>query len=174
MDQALVDVINATAPKDSDERDSWESAIAIIDEQKGEVEVRTPDGPKRHVLKPLHELFGKGCGITPSDLPQGPFLPLLMRIEESIVVYYRNHPGLTDGHVALVLSRLALKPGCDPGDDVLCRRIQLDLRLLLSLNNYSRQEVRWALHKIERSVRRHTSIDGPHGYLDFISGFLPH
>ena len=164
MDQTLLDLMGSCAAQ--------ENTIGVTDAQKGEVEVETPEGPRRHILKPLPELFGQGHGIMPTDPTDEQFLPLLMCIETSIVFHYETDPGLTDSHVRLILSRLAIKPGCDPGDDELCRRIQVNLRIFLSLNDYSRQEVRWALHKIERSVRLHSSLDGPQGYLDFISGML--
>ncbi|MCX5674734.1 MAG: hypothetical protein NTX87_06975 [Planctomycetota bacterium] len=164
MDKALLELMDSCAAR--------ESTIRVTDAQKGEIEVETPDGPRRHILKPLPELFGQGHGIMPTDPTDEQFLPLLMCIETSIVSHYETDPRLTDSHVRLILSRLATKPGCDPGDDELCRRIQVNLRIFLSLDDYSRQEVRWALHKIERSVRLHSSLDGPQGYLDFISGML--
>jgi len=117
-------------------------------------------------------LYGKGHGVTHIDTQDDQFLPLLYCIEDCIVEYYGDNPDLTDGGVSLVLDRLVLRPECDPGDDRLCRRLQLQLRLQLSLEDYSRQEVRWAIRKILQSVRRHTRVDGRRGYLDFIRQML--
>lgn len=168
MDQFLTDIMDAAARKDGAEGEWPKALFRIVDPERGEIEIETSEGLRRHVLKPLPELFGKGHGVSSVDPQDERFMPLLLRIEESIVEHYEQDPGLTDGRVSLALSRLILQPGRDPDDDALCRHLQLDLRLLLSLNDYSRQEVRWALRKIDKSVRRHSRADGPRGYLDFI------
>ncbi|HUU90268.1 MAG TPA: hypothetical protein VM238_03555 [Phycisphaerae bacterium] len=167
MDSTLVELMKAAGPPDGPERESWESVLEFLDEDSGAIEVDTPDGPQRHVLKPLGQLFGNGHGVSSIDPADEVFMPLLLAIEESVLDCYREDPGLIDGRVSLALSRLAMRPD-DPTDEVLYRHIQLRLRLLLSLNDYSRQEVRWALRKIDKSVRRHSRIDGLRGYLDFI------
>ena len=59
-----------------------------------------------------------------------------------------------------------------PADHDVTRRVQLALRLCLSLNDYSRQEVRTALRRVQRSVKRHTELQGPRGYLNFIVEFF--
>jgi len=168
VDQFLTDIMAAAAHKYGSEGERAKALIRIVDPERGEIEVEMSEGPRRHVLKPLPELFGKGHGVSSVDPQDERFMPLLLCIEESIVEHYEQDPDLTDGRVSLALSRLILQPGGDPGDDALCRLLQLDLRLLLSLNDYSRQEVRWALRKIDKSVRRHSRADGPRGYLDFI------
>ena len=173
MDQALLDIMSAGTPEDAGDGAEQESGIRVTDPQTGEVEVETPHGVKRHILKPVTELFGAGNPDEPRDPENQHFMPLLYGIEESLLAFYQADPDLTDGLVGLVLSRLAAKPGCEPGDDLLCRYVQIRLRLILSLNDYSREEVRWALHTIERSVARHTRADGPQGYLEFISDMLP-
>jgi len=172
VDQLLTEIMDAAAHKDGAEGEWLKTSIRILDPERGEIEIETSEGPRRHVLKPLPELFGKGHGVSSPDPQDERFMPLLLRIEESIVDYYDQDPDLTDGRVSLALSRLILQPGRDPGDDALCRHLQVDLRLLLSLNDYSRQEVRWALRKIDKSVRRHTRADGRRGYLEFIYGQL--
>ncbi|KPJ71653.1 MAG: hypothetical protein AMS14_09005 [Planctomycetes bacterium DG_20] len=168
MDQTLLDIMVAAVSEHGAEGECAEGLIQIVEPETGEIEVETSEGPTRYFLKPLPELFGEGHGVSSLDWRDERFMPLLLRIEESIVQQYAQDPSLTDGHVSLVLSRLILHPGCDPGEDDLCGRLQLDLRLLLSLNDYSRQEVRWALRKVEKSVRRHSRVDGTRGYLDFI------
>ena len=170
MDQFLTDILDAAARNDGAEGKWPRASVRIVDPERGEIEVETPEGPRRHVLKPLPELFGKGHGVSSPEPQDERFMPLLLRIEESIVEHYEQDPDLTDGRVSLALSRLILQPGREPGDDALCWHLQLDLRLLLSLNDYSRQEVRWALRKIDKSVRRHSRADGRRGYLEFIYG----
>jgi hypothetical protein len=69
-----------------------------------------------------------------------------------------------------MLDQLGNEPN-SPGNDPLARRVNSALRLCLSLNDYSRFEVRAALRKVRKSVERHTRLAGPTGYLDFIAGF---
>jgi hypothetical protein len=88
------------------------------------------------------------------------------------VDYDQNCRALTDADVSLALDRLGANPEGDPGGDALARRIQRDLRLLLSVNDYSRQDVRAAIRKITRSVARHTRLAGPSGYLTFIQQYV--
>jgi hypothetical protein len=54
--------------------------------------------------------------------------------------------------------------------DPLAKQIQFSLRLTLSLNDYSRQEVRQAIRKIAKSVNRHKN--GDRGYLMFVREFF--
>ncbi|MCY2950537.1 MAG: hypothetical protein NTU53_00985 [Planctomycetota bacterium] len=163
MDPAIRELMDLVPGKSGEREPPDEFEIAIVDTVRGEIEIELPGGPKRYLLKPLAELFG------PDRAPPGEgwddderILVLLLQIEESIKQFFCDEdPALTDSHTALVLSNLAMKPGRDPGDDPLCRLVQARLRLMLSLNDYSRQEVRWALNKIERSVQLHRSLDGP-------------
>jgi len=173
MDQALLDIMSAGMPADAGDGAEQAGRIRVTDPHTGEVEIETPHGVKRHILKPVADLFGAGSRDEPRDPKNEYFMPLLYGIEESLLAFYQADPDLTDGRTGLVLSRLAAKPGCEPGDDLLCAFVQTRLRLILSLNDYSREEVRWALHTIERSVARHTRADGPQGYLEFISDMLP-
>ena len=100
-------------------------------------------------------------------------MPLFLAIEQEIVRCYRLNPLLTDGIVALAVDLLAISPESDAQHDSLARSIQLELRLLLSLNDYSRDEVRQVLRKVRKSVDRHTRRDGRRGYLDFLRKHLP-
>jgi len=148
-------------------------AALSLDPRAEAVEIETPDGPRRHALKPLLALYGKGRYASPPDPEDEGFLPLLMCIEDAIASHDRGAPDLTDGQVSLALSRLLIKLEGDPGDNHLARRIQLSLRLSLSLNDYSRREVIWALRRVARSVERHRRAAGVRGYLDFIQEFFP-
>lgn len=58
-------------------------------------------------------------------------------------------------------------------NDALARAIQNSLRLLLSTEDYSRYEVKWAVRKILGSVKRHRAAGGIRGYLDFIMEYVP-
>ncbi|MGC8625395.1 MAG: hypothetical protein ACP5VQ_09040 [Phycisphaerae bacterium] len=93
---------------------------------------------------------------------------MFMEIERSISAFDRHHARLTDGAVASTLNRMGINSEANAGADELGRRLQWDLRVLLSLNDYSRQDVIQALRKINKSVARHTRASGPRGYLDFI------
>jgi hypothetical protein len=96
-----------------------------------------------------------------------------MAIEQEVVRCYRTDSSLTDGAVGLALDLLTTNPEDNVQHDSLAHRIQLELRLLLSLNDYSRDEVRKALRKVRKSVYRHTRHDGRRGYLDFLCDYLP-
>ena len=149
--------------------------IGIVDEFAGVVEVlRNEDDASllRHTLKPLAELYGRGTPGQRVDPQSGPFMPLFFTIEETIVKYDHDDSSLTDGQVMLVLDKLGMSPECDVRDDRLARRIQVNLRANLSLNDYSRDEVRQAIRKIRKSVDRHTRLGGRRGYLDFIREYL--
>jgi hypothetical protein len=145
--------------------------LRIREDNSGEIEVQAPDGPQRYMLKPLSELYGAGTGGDFVDPQDERFMPLMMPIEEEIADYYAEDQTLTDGAVLLALKPLAMSPESEPADE-LGRRVQVALRLALSLNNFSRQQVRQALRHVTRSVERHTKAEGRRGYLEFISRFF--
>ncbi len=91
-----------------------------------------------------------------------------MSIEEVFVDAAANDPQLADGAVLAALNRLCLSPDGDVTADGLAREVQFALRVTLSLNDYSRADVRRCLRKVKQSVARHTSLAGPLGYLTFI------
>jgi hypothetical protein len=99
-------------------------------------------------------------------------MPLFLAIESSIVRFNQARLSLTDADVTLALNRLGVNPEADPGNDPLARHIQRELQLLLSVSDYSRQDVRSAIRKIAKSVSRHTRLAGPFGYLTFIKDFV--
>jgi hypothetical protein len=72
----------------------------------------------------------------------------------------------------LALDKLAIKPETVSADPVI-KRINRDLRMLLSMNDYSRHEVKMAVRKILASVKRHRAAAGTRGYLDFIMEYVP-
>ncbi len=134
----------------------------------GSVVLQGANGAQTYTLKPLQELYGTGTGAETLDPESDEFMPLMLRIEEDIAAAYQNRPAMTDGQVLLSLKPLAMAPEADVNADPLALRIQGGLRLVLSMNNYSRQDVKMALKKIVKSVERHTRMDGVRGYLGFI------
>ncbi|MCL5946064.1 MAG: hypothetical protein M1472_04335 [Planctomycetes bacterium] len=147
--------------------------ITTIDESKGEIEITIKGVAHRCVLKALKDLYGPGINAPSVDSTDSRYLPLLMEIERGIVEFDRYHAHLTDGSVASTLNRMGINPEMNSVSDELGRHLQWNLRLLLSVNNYSRQDVIQALRKINKSVARHTRADGPRGYLDFIRQYVP-
>jgi hypothetical protein len=143
--------------------------LLITDFKSGEIEIEGKDGPSQYRLKSLAELYGKGVGAASVEPLDERYLPLFLCIEESIARYYRDDDGsLTDAAVQITLDRLGMSPESDEANDPLAHHIQLDLRLQLSVSDYSRQEVRSAIRKIGKSVARHSRISGVRGYLEFI------
>ena len=142
--------------------------VDFQDPAAGLIVVQGAKGATTYTLKPLQELYGTGTGAETLDPEAAEFMPLMLRIEEDIAAAYQNRPSLTDGQTLLALKQLALGPEADVSSDPLAIRIQGGLRLVLSMNNYSRQDVKMALKKIAKSVERHTRSDGVRGYLTFI------
>ena len=158
MDQTLIDLLTAAG-----KNESIDSDIRIIDGRAGEIEFDGVGGPTKYTLKPLGELYGSGRGFSSADPLNKAYESLFYTIERSILTYYESDENLSDGIVGLTLDRMGVNPACDPRDDELCRCLQFDLRLFLSLENYSKQEVRQAFRTISRSVQRHSG-----NYLEFI------
>lgn len=147
--------------------------FTILDESTGELGITIGDVSHRRFLKPLKDLYGPGVNAPTLDATSEDYRPLLMEIERSITVCDTQRVRLTDSAVASTLNRMGINPEVDPGKDELGRVLQLNMRVLLSLNNYSRQDLIQAIRKINKSVARHTRADGPRGYLDFISKYFP-
>lgn len=134
-----------------------------------EITVGTGEKAAAYRLKPLAELYGAGTGVEAMDPRNKVFQPLLHGIESQILRFdVAQHGRLTDGQVSLALGKLAMSPEADAGTDVLANRIQIGLRLALSLGNYSRQEVKQALRRIAKSAEMHTKQSGARGYLNFV------
>jgi hypothetical protein len=144
----------------------------VLDVTSGEIVVEQAGEERRYAIKLLPDLYGPGNNVDTVDPQDERFMPLFLAIEEAIL-QYRIHeaPGLTDGAVALVVDQLGMGPE-SAMQDPLAMRVQLGIRLCLSMNNYSRHEVKAALKKIGKSVDRHTRAEGPRGYLNFIARFF--
>ena len=169
MDSNLKLILGATDVQPGKGKTS--RGLLIREDYSGEIEVDAPDGPRMYTLKPLSELYGNGTGDGFVDPQDERFMPLMLPIEEEIARCYAENPGLTDGAVLLALKPLAMSPESPAADEV-GRRVQVALRLALSLNDYSRQEVRQALRHVTRSIERHSKSEGRRGYLDFVSRFF--
>lgn len=140
-----------------------------LDAATGEIIIDQAGEERRYALKPLSDLYGARHNVDTVDPQDEQFMPLFLAIEEAIVRHWeQDNPGLTDGAVALVLHQL----GMGPDATTLAQRTQLRLRLCLSMNDYSRQEVKAALKKVAKSVDRHTRASGPRGYLNFVAQFF--
>ena len=163
MDEKLLAMLGKTKAEE----------IKFVNGATGEIEFPAAEGRVKYALQPLAELYGSGLGVSSVEPLDERFEPLFMCIERAIVDHYLDDSDLTDGRVALTLDRMAANPATDPLNDALCRAMQSELRLYLSLHNHSRHEVVQAIRKIGKSVERHTKVAGIRGYLNFIRGFMP-
>ncbi len=166
MDTTLLELMNA----DFGTKENIDQEIRIVNGRLGQIEFDLKSGVTKYTLKPLAELYGDGRGFSSADPTKSEYQSLFYSIERSILTYYEGEESLTDGIVCLTLDRMGVNPACDPRDDELCRCLQFDLRLLLSLENYSKQEVRQAIRTISKSVQRHSRCVT--GYLEFIANLL--
>jgi hypothetical protein len=139
----------------------------------GKIEIinKATNTSQEYTLKPLRELYGKGTGLDSVDPTDSQWGPLLMGIEETFCNAYAAYNSLTDGTVIAALDRLCMSPE-DAGSDHLVTLVLFSLRFTLSMNDYSRQDVRHCLRKIKQSVIRHNKIAGTRGYLNFITETL--
>lgn len=170
MDQNFILLLGA-ANLPPGETNTLRAKLRIKEDGSGDIEVVTADGVRPYTLKPLADLYGAGTGAASVDPTDERFMPLMKAIEEEIVRFDDAQPRFTDGGVSVALASLAMSPESSQTDP-LAGRVQAALRLALSLNDYSRQEVRQAMRHVTRSVARHTRLAGPRGYLDFISRFF--
>ena len=118
-----------------------------------------------HKLKPLQELYGKEGGKS-----GGANMSLLFAIEQELVNLDRNAEELTDAEIAKALSDMSMSPEV-ASEDLIIQSIQCRLRLLISIDDFSRQEIRQAIRKVAKSVARHEN--GKRGYIDFIVNMIP-
>ena len=139
----------------------------------GELAIGSGEGAVKYVVKPLNELYGKGPGGDAVDPEDEEYMPLFLAIEGEIVRCDRaSSRGMRDATVSVALSSLAMSPETTVGLSHLAMQIQLSLRMSLSLNDYSRQDVKQAIRRVLRSVERHSKAAGQRGYLDFIRQYV--
>lgn len=133
------------------------------------IKVITDKGRFDYRMKSLAELYAP---IDAKGIESNENNPLLFMIEFAIKRVYELNPKLTEPKVILALEQIAQKPEQPPADE-LAKEILDMLRIQLSMGNFSRADVRRAINKVLRSVKRHYDIDGLRGYLDFIVKYLP-
>jgi hypothetical protein len=151
-----------------DDDPDCDATVRFADPAAGTIQVTAGEAIHNYTLRPLSELYGPGTGLETLDPTANTFVPLLLSIEEVFLTLADANPKLTDADVAVSLDRLCMSPEAAVPSDPLVGAVQLRLRLTLSLNDYSRQDVRHALRKVKQSVARHTRLAGPRGYLTFI------
>jgi hypothetical protein len=143
-------------------------------------EVRLGEGEKvtTYRLKAIPDLYGKGINHPTLDPEDQVYTPLLQGLEMEIrQIDDASRGRLTDAAVLLALSLLAMNPEASipatgQAEDVVALRLQTQLRLILSLNDYSRQDVKQAIRRITKSAEGHSKTGGPRGYLAFIRQYV--
>jgi len=171
MDKEFVEKMNSISAwhKTKDENEQAEFELEFSTLEDGLVTLSSAKGKVTHKLKPLNELYSNE-EVDSADEDRR--LGLFYAIEGALKRFYESAPELTDGAAIRALEKLAMKPEI-LDNDVLLQRISYELRLKLSANNYSRDEVRQALRKILSSAKRHNDREGRRGYLDFIMEYVP-
>ena len=175
MDKEFIEKLNSVSEweKQDDNSELADNAISFHEDDDGLVSISGPKGKVVYRLKPLQELFSSetaASAVMKWDDPR--HLQLLYTIEGAIKRVYLKDSELTDSSVMLALDQLSIKPETTSNDAVI-RRIQQELRTALSMEDYSRDEVRKAARKILASVKRHKAAAGMRGYLDFIMEHVP-
>ncbi len=107
------------------------------------------------------------------NLPDERLKPLLYRLEATIHDHYRRAPRLRDVDVIEALHEVqrSLKGGGTPPRDPLARALHEALGS--TEGAYGPNDWAVALRLLVASAKRHRRVDGPRGYLDFISVYAP-
>jgi hypothetical protein len=133
--------------------EEFEFSTSFSKSEDGLVLVKGHKGNFEYRLKPLQELFSPEqpmSGDVNWDDPR--CRGLIDTIESAIQHLYQGNPGLTDASLIAVLDKLAENPEEASGDDVI-KRINCNMRMMLSLYDYSRKEVQNAFQKISASIK---------------------
>lgn len=168
-DQILLDQASTQlgfkAPTEAD----LSCAVTLLTDTQAEfspanASIELSDG-KPLVLQGLKELY-----TDRADVRETATFALCMTIEYALAK--EDHQGghnLQDAAAIEVLEKLSMKP--EPELQGLGAVLQAWLRLELSLQDYSRSEVRQAIRRCLRSAQRHQK-EGPRAYLGFIHHFI--
>jgi hypothetical protein len=168
VDLELREIVRSNSPLTPDKTHKLGMTLRF-NEGTHEVEIAARGEKRRYKLKPLIELYGKDRG---ANIKSDEFVPLLAAIEEQVVLHnLEEEPTLSDGPVLLIMKQLGMDPDHEPAER-LGKRIHGSLRLCLSLNEYSRQNVKNAFRQISKSIQIHTSMGGIRGYVGFIREFF--
>lgn len=172
MDNEFIEKMNSIGAwhKTPDENEQAEFELEFSTLEDDLVTLSSAQGKITHKLKPFSELYANEKLDPHEDKDRQ--LELLYAIEGPIKRYFESYPELTDGAVIRALEKLAMKPEI-VDTDALVKRISAELRLKLSSNNYSRDEVRQGLRKILGSAKRHHDREGRRGYLNFVMEYVP-
>ncbi|OHE24486.1 MAG: hypothetical protein A2X92_07775 [Syntrophus sp. GWC2_56_31] len=163
MDQEFIDKLTAISEfKRSSENEEQFAFSATFDKEKdGLIKIITDKGEFIYQLKPLEELYAEPK--LRKNL-EDETVSLLYEIEKTIKDYYSIDQSLTDASVIMALEKLSIKPEAPAQNDFL-RNITGCLRMFMSMNRFSRSELRQGINRALRSARRHNKIDGIRGYL---------
>ena len=137
MDRGLIECINKLEAEAGNKctcklSPQWPDQVKI---EAGEREVTIG-------LKPLEQLYGRGPGKERVD-PLDPEYARLFTAIEAAVLDLHGQYGLSDGEVLLAYRALAMKPEDASTGAPVTPMLQLQLRLLLSAADYSRDEVKY-------------------------------
>lgn len=176
MDKELkekLDKIQKLKPIDKGIKD-FQYSIEFFENKDGLIKVIAGKDEFTHQLKELPELYSPEESLNFDDInwDDDYYISLLNTIEGTIRYIDDSNTGLTDTKVILSLEELVSRPEIKSNDKIV-KEINQRLRLQLSFSDYTRNEVRRALRKVLKSVKRHNQTGGIRGYLDFIMQFIP-
>ena len=153
----------------SDNEEQFSFSATFNKEKDGLIKITADKGEFTYQLKPLEELYAEQ---ESSKKAEEELMSLLYQIERTIKEYYVRNHDLTDASVILALEQLSMKPEA-PIQSEFLRDITDNLRMFMSMHNFSRSELRQGINRVLRSARRHNKADGTRGYLKFIIENVP-
>lgn len=175
MDREFTAKLNSLGiwAKQNDTSELSEFSVSFHEHEDGLVKISSAKGEFVYKLKLLQDLYASGgANVVVLQWNDSRIMQLLHAIEGAIKRMYEASPGLTDSSVMLALDKLSMNPELVSIDPVV-KAVNNSLRLLLSTENYSRDEVKKVVRKIMASVKRHKAAAGIRGYLDFILEHVP-
>ncbi len=107
-------------------------------------------------------------------LPEESLKPLLYHLEATIHLYYRQTPRLRDVEVIEALHELqkVLRRSGEEPRDRLAQALLAALRVWPP-GEYTESDWAMALRFMVASAKRHRRVDGPRGYLEFLTHYAP-
>ena len=107
-------------------------------------------------------------------LPEENLQPLLYALEATIHRYYRANPRLRDVEVVAALREVQRGPRGETPRGVAGLAAELAATLAeVSMDEYGPDDRARALRFLVASTKRHRRVDGPRGYLDFLTVYAP-
>lgn len=171
MDNEFVEKLEALSVfekiSDNEERSCFSASFNR--ETDGLIKITTDKGELVYQFKPIAELYVEE---ESRKNPEEELLSLLYQIEKAIKEYDMSNGGVTDSSVIMALEKLSMKPEA-PVRDEFTKRVTDYIRMFMSMNNLSRNQLRQGINRILRSARRHNKLDGIRGYLNFIRENVP-